>query len=223
MNKKQLRKELVEIGKRIAEEKLVIGPGGNSSARLGNIIYMKASGIPFESAKEEHYIGVDLKTGKIVDGKLKPSCEISMHLGCYRVRNDIGAVLHSHGPYSVAYGMLGKELKAFTPDFIAVVKTNIPLVKYVVPSTNVLAEVVKEPIKNHNGVLLANHGLLTVGSNLKEAFYRTLLVEDAIKTIIYARALGVRMRFFTEKEFCEIDNLKAESYRRKLLSKILKD
>jgi len=219
MDKKQLRKELVEIGKRIAEENLVIGPGGNSSARLGNIVYMKASGIPFESAKEEHYVGIDLKSGKSVDGKLKPSCEISMHLGCYKVRNDIGAVIHSHGPFSVAWGMSGKTLKLFTPDFIAVVGTEIPTIKYVLPSTKTLASEVQKVIKKYNGVILANHGVLTVGANLKEAFYRTLLVEDAIRTIMIASMLGTKMHYFTEKEFCGVDNLKAESYRRKLLKK----
>ncbi len=215
-----IKTELVDIGRRITSKDLVIGPGGNTSARLvvnnKNIIYLKASGKCFEDAKVNDYVGVDLKTENVVDGKLKPTCEINMHLICYHVRNDVHAVVHTHPTYATAYGMLEKSLKAFTPDFIAVVGLEVPVVKYTVPAGKELALGVSKHIKNNNAVFLMNHGLLTVGSNLKEAFYRTLIIEDAAKTYFVATMLG-KFKLFTIQQAQQIDNLDAERYRRKLL------
>lgn len=213
---KKIKKELVDLGRKLTDKGLVVGPGGNTSARLGNIIYMKASGITFEKATESDYIGVDLKTGEVVYGQKKPTCEILMHLECYLGREDISAVVHTHPPYAIAYAMLGKTLKQFTPDFVAVINSDVPTIKYVIPAGKELATEVSKTIKKYNAVLMANHGLLTVGTNLKEAYYRTLLVEDSCKTVISAQSLG-RMRYFTKKEVDAVDNLEAEDYRRLLL------
>ena len=136
-NTESILAELVEFGKRIADKQLVVGPGGNTSARLtldtGDIIYMKASGKCFEDGNISDYIGVNLKTKQAVEGNLKPTCEISLHLKCYELRSDVNAVIHTHPPYATAYAMLGKTLKAFTPDFVAVVGTEIPTAGYVPP------------------------------------------------------------------------------------------
>ena len=211
-----IKKNLVEIGKKIADKGLVVGPGGNISARVDNIVYMKASGICFEEAKTSDYIRVDLKTGNIVDGSKKPTCEITMHLGCYLKRKDIGAVVHTHPPIATAVGMQDITLRPFTPDLVALVDSDVPTIKYVIPSGRELAEVIKKVIKKHNAILMCNHGLLTVGSNLVEAYYRTLLIEDACKTFVAAKSLG-KMKIFTKKEAKQINNLKAESYRKALL------
>ncbi|HOP95349.1 MAG TPA: class II aldolase/adducin family protein [Dictyoglomaceae bacterium] len=211
-------KELVEIGRKIAEKGLVVGPGGNISERLGDVVYMKASGICFESAKEEDYVGVDLNTGKVVDGRLRPTSEMWMHLECYKVREDVSAVIHTHPVFSIAYAFQGEPLKPFTPDMVALLGSEIPVIEYVVPGGKEFASEVGKVIKNCNGVLVKNHGLVTVGSNLKEAYYRTLLVEDGIKMVIFAKLLG-KMQFFTEEQIEEIDNLEAEKYRKKLLKR----
>ncbi len=212
----KIKKELVDLGKKLTDKGLVVGPGGNTSARLGNIIYMKASGITFEEATESDYIGVDLKTGEVVDGEKKPTCEILMHLGCYLVRNDIFAVVHTHPPYAIAYAMLGKTLKPFTPDFVAIINSDVPTIGYVIPAGRELADEVSKVVKKYNAVLMTNHGLLTVGTNLKEAYYRTQLIEDSCKTIISAQSLG-KMKYFTEEEADAVDKLEAEDYRRTLL------
>jgi L-fuculose-phosphate aldolase len=216
MNRKKIKQELVGIGKKIAERMLVVGPGGNISARAGGLVCMKASGVTFEEAKETDYVGVNLKTGKLIDGKLRPTSEINMHLACYRVRSNINAVIHTHPTYATAYGMLGKTLHPFTPDFVAFVRSSIPAIRYIVPTGKELAEAVSCAVKKHNGVFMMNHGLLTVGFNLKEAYYRTLLIEESIKTIIGAKILG-KMRFLTKHQINQINNLSAETYRRKKL------
>jgi L-fuculose-phosphate aldolase len=217
MNEKmKIKTQLVKYGKKIAERKLVVGPGGNISARAGEVVFMKASGIAFEEAEESDYIGVELHTGKVVEGDLKPTCEIQMHLACYLIREDVRAVIHTHPPLSTAVAMGGGSLKAFTPDFAALVGPEVPVVEYVIPAGKELAEAVKQVVSEHNGVLLANHGLLTVGANLKEAYYRTLLIEDACKSLLAANVLG-KMQFFTPEQMAQIIGLEAERYRKSLL------
>ncbi|MCK5595076.1 class II aldolase/adducin family protein [bacterium] len=217
MKNDKIREQLMEIGKKIADKELVVGPGGNTSARIGNIVYMKASGICFEEAKTSDYIGVDLKTGDIVCGSKKPTCEIAMHLGCYLERKDVSAVIHTHPPIATAVGMQDITLSPFSPDLAALVG-DVPTIGYVVPGGKELAKEVRNIIKKHNAVLMCNHGLLTVGSNLKEAYYRTLLIEDACKTFVATKVLG-KMKFFTENQVEQINNMEAESYRKMLLKK----
>ena len=213
-----IRKQLVEIGKKLDDKGFVIGPGGNTSARCGQVIYMKASGISFDSAETTDYVGVDLKTGKVVDGAKRPTCEILTHLGCYQVREDIGAVVHSHPPLSVGYGMLGTTLKPFTPEMVAILCSDVPTIKPIVTSGATLAMEVKKAIRNHNAVFLANHGLIVVGANLREAYYRTLLIEDSVKSVVAAKILG-KMRYYTRREVRSLDESEFEKYRRKLLRK----
>jgi len=214
----KLKKELVDIGKEISKQRLIVGPGGNISARLNDIIYVKSSGICFEDAKPEDYIGVNLNTGEIIEKTSnRPTCELSMHIGCYLANNDVKAVIHTHPPLATAYAMLGIPLKAFTPDFVAVIGDSVPVIKYVIPGTVELAnEIVKFIRKGYKCVFMGNHGLITVGTNLKEALYRTILVEDSCKTVIASKILG-KMKFFTDKEIEQIDNLEIENYRRQML------
>jgi len=213
-----VRKKLVETGRKLAERTLVVGPGGNISARSGNTVYLKASGIAFEEATGGDYLAVNIKTGK-APGTRRPSSELNMHLACYNLRPEIGAVVHTHPSYSVAYAMLGKPLKNFTPDLVAYVRTDTANLPYVMPAGKQLAAAVGKAIKKHNAVFLRNHGLLTVGVNLTEAYYRTLLIEEAAKTIIAAKTLG-KMTYFTAKQAKAIDSMDVEKYRRKLLGKM---
>lgn len=215
---KAIRKELIEIGKKLEAKGQVIGPGGNTSARCGDVVYMKASGVCFEEAVPADYVGVSLKTGELVDGKKKPTCEKSAHLSCYRARPDIGAVVHTHPAFSVSYAWLGKTLVPFTPDFVAIIGSPVPVVEYMLPAGEAIAKKIMEQIKTHNAVFLANHGILCVGKNLKEAYFRCLLVEDSVKTIIGGKILGA-IKYFDEKQIRELDTSDFEKYRRSLLKK----
>lgn len=213
---KMARKDLVKYGKLIANKGLVVGPGGNMSQRVGNTVYLKASGVSFEDAKEKDYVGINLKSGKIVDGTSKPSCEILMHLGCYLARDDIMAVVHTHAPISMAVASRGVPLKPLYPDFAALVGKEVPIIRYIIPAGKELADEVVKEIKSNNCILMANHGVLTVGNNLKEAYYRMLLIEEASRTLLASYIFG-KVKFLTEEEIEDVDNLKAEDYRKALL------
>ena len=210
------RRDLLLYGRKIAERMLVVGQGGNTSARAGQTIVVKASGCAFEDCSQDDYIPIDLATGEVVGSSKKPTCEIHMHLACYLKRPDINAVIHTHPPIATGLASAGQTVPPIYPDLIALVGAEIPLLPYIVPAGKALANAVAEVIGDHNAVLLGNHGLLTVGANVREAYFRNLLVEEAAKTFLAAKAVGTPY-VLSPEEVEEVYNLEAEDYRRALL------
>lgn len=218
MDAKLARQQLVAIGRKIDQKGLVVGPGGNISMRVGQVVYIKASGKCFEDATESDFVGLDLETGQVVDGDLRPSSEYRFHCGCYKVRPDIQAVVHTHPPYATGLGCAGRSIDPITPDYVALLGRAVALTEYVVPTGPELAEVVMAAIKDHDAVLLRNHGLVTVGRTLKEAYYRTLIVESAAISIAVGSIVG-QVRYLTPEQVEQVDKLQTEKYRREQLKK----
>jgi L-fuculose-phosphate aldolase len=210
------KRDLLLYGRKIAERLLVVGPGGNTSARADNAIVVKASGCAFEDSTEDDYIPIDPKTGEVIGPKRKPTCEIYMHIACFLKRPDINAIVHTHPPIATGLAMAGQTLPPIYPDLIALVGTEIPVLPYIVPSGKQLAEAVAKAVVGHNAVLLSNHGLLTVGANVREAYFRNLIVEEAAKTWLAARSFG-QPYVLTPEQVHEVYHLEAEDYRRALL------
>jgi len=210
------KRDLLLYGRKIAERLLVVGPGGNTSARAEGAIVVKASGCAFEDCTEDDYIPIDPKTGEVIGSTRKPTCEIYMHIACFLKRPDANAVVHTHPPIATGLAMAGQTLPPIYPDLIALVGAEIPVLPYIVPSGKALAEAVAKVIVNHNAVLLGNHGLLTVGANVREAYFRNLLVEEAAKTWLAARTFG-QPYVLTPEQVQEVYHLEAEDYRRALL------
>jgi len=211
------RRELLRYGRKIAERLLVVGPGGNTSARAGaNVVVVKASGCAFEDCTEADFIPIDMTTGDVIGSSRKPTCEIHMHLACYLRRPDVHAVIHTHAPLATGVACTGQTIPPLFPDLVALVGSEIPVVPYIVPAGLKLANAVAPLVETHNAVLLGNHGVLTVGANVREAYFRNLIVEEAAKTWLAARAAGTPY-VLTPEEVDEVNHLEAEDYRRMLL------
>ncbi len=218
MNK--IIQELEQYGKLIVEKGLTAGPGGNISAKQGNTIYLSPSGFSLAEIDTNQWVKIDLKTGK-KKGKnngLRPTCEVSMHLGCYVCRSDISAVIHTHPIVATALATADVEFKALFPDFVALLSSEVPVLDYVIPAgEKIRASVTGEIKKGYNAVLLKNHGAVCVGCNLREAYYRCLVLEDAARFLLITLSIGKKPRYLTSKEVKGIDNLEAEDYRKLLL------
>jgi L-fuculose-phosphate aldolase len=217
MNMEEIRKILTEYGKKIVEKGLVAGPGGNISGRDGDFVYLSPSGFFLDEIKEDEWVKVDLKTGKIYSD-LRPTCEISMHLGIYIERKDVKAVFHTHPPITVGLISAGVKFKPFFPDFVAILGKRIPIIDYVQPGGEEIRKAVCKEIKKVNVVLLKNHGVVAVGESIKEAYTRSLIVEEAAKSLFVGIISG-KMKYLKEKEIEGIENLEAEDYRKALLKK----
>jgi L-fuculose-phosphate aldolase len=205
------RTELVKYGKKMVASGLVAGAGGNISIRSDKYVFLSPSGYALDEIKAGEYVKVELATGKVL-GKLRPTSETSMHLACYRARSDIAAIVHTHSPWAGGVISGGGNIEPMFPEFVADLD-KVVKIEYILPTTEILAERVGEVIKGCNAVLMENHGVVTIGRNLREAYYRSIIIEDAAKSLVVAKVIG-SPRFLNEKEVNEIKNLDAVRHRR---------
>ncbi|MBN1671409.1 MAG: class II aldolase/adducin family protein [Kiritimatiellae bacterium] len=206
-----VQEDLVRYGVKIAKARLVAGAGGNISARDGDTIWMKPSGFAMDEMAPGDLCGLDLATGEQTAGTNRPTSEYNMHLGVYRVRPEVTAVFHTHSPWASGVISSGVELKAMFAEFVNDLGRT-GTVPYVTPTTQRLADRMAEFVKDHDTVFMVNHGVLAVGRNMKEAFFRCCVVEDAAKSLVAASAVG-RPKFLTDDEVAEINSLDAVKFR----------
>lgn len=218
MNSMQIRQELCKYARKTVMNKLVVGPGGNISAKHEGKMYLSPSGFALDEVEPEQWVEVDIETGAITDIGLRPSSEVLMHLYAYRVNPSIGAIVHTHPPYCIAFTLVEQELPIMFPDQAALVGKTV-YVPYVLPTTDKLADAFVAKVNEASSVLLGNHGLVTTGRNLREAYYRTEVVEESSKIFLIAKAIR-EPKVLTTEEFEEIASLESEAYRIELLQKM---
>ena len=214
----QLKNELTHYSARIVRRGLVVGPGGNTSVRDGEVMWISPSGYALDDIGAEHWVAVDIASGQPRQAEPRPSSESAMHLAIYRARPDVAAIVHTHPPTTIGVISAGlDEIPFMFPDQVALVG-KAPYIDYVVPCSQELADAVVAAMLDPavNGLLMQNHGLITVGHNLKEAYYRTEVIEDAARVFWIAATVGVP-HILSALEADEIRNLEAELYRQRLL------
>lgn len=185
----QTKIDLVKFGLKIARARLVAGAGGNISARNGEIVWMKPSGFAMDEMDPDDLCGMDLASGRQVAGKNKPTSEVNMHLGIYRVRPDVKAIFHTHSPWASGVITSGIKLRPLFAEF-AEVLGRTATVPYVTPTTQALADAMAGCAKTHDTIFMVNHGVLAVGADMKQAYYRVVIVEDVAISYVAARVTG---------------------------------
>ncbi len=212
---------LVATARRLPQEGLVRGAGGNVSAREGDTMWISPSGMSFEDAGSGDYPGVSISTGEITSGTRRPSSEVLMHLAIYRRRPEVRATIHTHPPMTQALTAAGHDLRPMFADYYVYLGKNVPHLPYVTVTTPELAARVEDVVKSADcyGIVLRNHGLITVGTSIKEAFYRTLAVEEQAAIQHGALQVGAPA-FLSDDELAKLDQLSSEAYRRELLQRM---
>jgi len=178
---------LCQIGERLYRKNLIAGCGGNLSFRqTDGTVVITPSGVAKGFLVPGDLLTVDLE-GHILSGSAKPSSEMRLHLETYRQRPDVGAIVHAHPPVSTAYTLLGRPF----PDNIHTegrgVLGTVGTVPYISPASDALANACADALKEMNVILMANHGAVTVGCDLLQAYNRMETLEAT--AIIYRDAL----------------------------------
>ena len=212
-----IREDLLKYGIKIARAGLVAGAGGNISAREGKIIWMKPSGFAMDDMTPNDLCGMDLATGRQVRGKNKPTSEVNMHLGIYRERPDTQVVFHVHSPWASGIFSSGAELKPMFAEFICDLG-RVGTIPYITPTTQALADAVTAAGRKFDTIFMENHGMIALGANAKQAFYRCLVVEDAAKSMVAAAIVG-KPRFLTTKQQNDLKNLSGIQHRIQTMSR----
>lgn len=210
-----IRDELIAYGRKIYQAHLVVGAGGNISARDGETIWMKPSGFAMDDMGPEDLCGMDLASGRQICGPHRPTSEVNMHLGIYRVRPDVKVVFHTHSPWACGVVSAGVELRPMFAEFVNDLgrRTAVP---YITPTTQALADAIAEAAREHETIFMANHGAVCLGVNMKQAYYRCLIVEDAAKSMVAAAIVG-RPQFLTAEQEADLMALSAPQHRVKMM------
>ncbi|NIR50715.1 class II aldolase/adducin family protein [candidate division KSB1 bacterium] len=188
-NETQLRQALVEAGRRMYNRGYVAANDGNISVRLDNErILTTPTGVSKGFMSADSMVVVDLRGKSLSSGK--PSTELPMHLYVYTQRSDVHAVVHAHPPHATGFATAGLALdKCVLAEVIVTIGT-IPLAEYGTPSTGELPQTLAPYIHSCEAFLMANHGVVTVGKDLMDAYFKMERVEHYAKIIFIARALG---------------------------------
>ena len=163
---------------------------GNISVRLGaDRLLMTPKSVCKGFMTPDMMCITDLE-GRKLQGDRDPSSEMLMHLEVYRQRPDVQAVVHAHPPTATGFAVAGIPLDRAVLAEVLTTLGSIPIAEYATPSTAELPEAVRKYIKAHDGMLLANHGALTVGADLFAAYYKMETIEHFAKISLVARLLG---------------------------------
>lgn len=184
-----IRSSIVEVSKLLYAKNLATAFEGNVSVIEDGRIYITPSAICKGFLSEDMLVVLDME-GNVLEGGYKPSSEAKMHLAAYRSRPDIKSVVHAHPPYATAFAVANKpiETKAY-PEMI-VLYGKIPLAAYGTPSTDEIYYGMNQYIKDYDIMLLANHGVIALGSNVYDAFFKLESAEGLAKVLTLARQLG---------------------------------
>ena len=186
----QERNRIIHFGKKLATSNLTTGTGGNLSIanRKENLAAISPSGIDYFQIRPENVAVVNM-AGEIQDGNSKPSSELGFHLELYNTRTDVQAVVHTHSVYATTIACLHWELPA-VHYLVGFSGNKVPLAPYATYGTKKLARNVVEGIGSYNAVLLANHGLVTVGANIDAAFATAEEIELVAQVYYQAKNVG---------------------------------
>jgi L-fuculose-phosphate aldolase len=202
-----LRADIVEVGRRMYARGYTASNDGNISARLGaDRLLMTPKSVCKGFMTPDMMCITDLD-GRKLHGDRDPSSEMLMHLEVYRQRPDVQAVVHAHPPTATGFAVAGIPLDRAVLAEVLTTLGSIPIAEYATPSTRELPEAVRKYIKAHDGMLLANHGALTVGGDLFGAYYKMETIEHFAKISLVARLLG-RENLLSREEVMRLQDLR---------------
>lgn len=182
------KNELIEYGRMAGDKNYTPGISGNLSARCGDMVVITSSGVANGYLTENDFAVVDFD-GNAIEGK-KPSSERMLHIEFYKKRPEMNYVMHAHSPYLTAFASAGIALDdKISPEIIYCFE-KIPLAEYSIPGSKELVEKTSKYFENYDVVLMANHGVIIAGKDIKDAFYKLDLCENYAKTVICAKLLG---------------------------------
>ena len=201
------RADIVEVGRRTYARGYVASNDGNISIRLDDhTILTTPKSVSKGFMTPDMMVVVDLEGTKI-RGSRDASSELLMHLEVYKNRPDVRAVVHAHPPTATGFAVAGIPLDRAVLAEVVTTLGSIPIAEYGTPSTPELPAAVRKYIKAHDGLLLANHGALTVAGDVFAAYYKMETIEHFAKISLVARQLG-REHLLSREEVLRLQSLR---------------
>jgi L-fuculose-phosphate aldolase len=156
--------------------------------------------------KPEDLCKVDYE-GKQLAGTRKRTSEVLLHLAVYKTRPDVQAVVHCHPPHATAFAVAREPIPKCVLPEVEVFLGEVPMALYETPGTQKFAETIVPYVKDCNTIILANHGTVTFGPTLENAYFNTEIIDAYCRILILARQLGP-VNYFTDAQAKELLDLK---------------
>ena len=185
-----LRKEICEVGRRVYQRGYVAANDGNISVRMeADRVLCTPTGVSKGYLSEDMLAVCDMD-GEQIAGSMKISSEIRMHLEIYKLRSDVNSVVHAHPPTATGFAVAGIELTQCVLPEVIVSLGGVPLAAYGTPGGPDIVEPMKPLLRQYDAVLMANHGVVTLGQHVMDAHFKMETVEHFAKIALVAHQLG---------------------------------
>jgi L-ribulose-5-phosphate 4-epimerase len=184
------KQDIIKAALEIKANRLIELSGGNVSMRQPNgDIIITPSGMSYEGMVSDDLIVMDIE-GKVIEGTRRPSVDTEAILYIYKHMPEVNAVIHTHQPYATAAGLIGDTLPVAVTTLSNVTLGEVNVAPFSSPATIDMGIQAVNYANGKRAVILKHLGVITMGSNLKEALYAAVYMETAAKTYLVAKAAG---------------------------------
>jgi L-fuculose-phosphate aldolase len=203
----KLREQMCEIGRRVYNKGFAAANDGNISYRLSeDRVLCSPTRISKGFMKPDDLCIVDMD-GKQVSGKRKRSSEILLHLTIMKTRPDVRSCVHCHPPHATAFAVAHEPIPKCTMPEFEVFLGEVAITPYETPGGQKFADTVIPYVKDTDTIILANHGTITYGSDLEDAYFKTEIIDAYCRILILAKQIG-RVEYYSDEKAAELIRLK---------------
>jgi L-ribulose-5-phosphate 4-epimerase len=187
----QERKLLAELHQQLFEAGLVVWSGGNISQRVEGGFLIKPSGLMYSELTPESMVYCDLE-GKVIEGAHSPSSDTAAHAFVYKNMKDVGGVVHTHSNYACAFAAVNEPIPCILTAIADEFGGDIPVGPFAEIGDDSIGRGIVQTLAGHRSkaVLMAQHGVFTIGKDAREALKAAVMCEDVAKSAHLAKALG---------------------------------
>jgi L-fuculose-phosphate aldolase len=207
MNEYKLKEQMCEIGRRLYAKGFAAANDGNITVRLNEReILCTPTMVSKGYMKPEDICKVDYN-GKQLAGSRKRTSEVLLHLVVYKLNPAVNAVVHCHPPHATAFAVAHEPIPKCVLPEVEVFLGEVPIAEYETPGNQKFADTIAPFVKDCNTILLANHGTVTFGPDLQNAYFNTEIIDAYCRILILSKLLG-RVNYFDERQTRELLALK---------------
>lgn len=191
--KQYLIKKIVEVCQKLDEKGFGANHDGNVSARFDEFLFATPTAESKGAIVEDMIITLDMQ-GKKVQGIGRPFSEIKLHLAAYQARPEAMAVVHAHPPFATARGMCRKSLEVHIPEAVISIGDQIPVGDFAMPGEPINDQIIADCLSLADVFMLPGNGVLSIGTDIEQAYFRVELLEHVCKIDFYAQQMGDSFR-----------------------------
>ncbi|MCU1579700.1 MAG: class aldolase/adducin family protein [Rhodoglobus sp.] len=185
------KQDILEYCLRSMEYGLNFNTQGNISLRVPdqkNRFLITPTDLEYDKMTVDDIVLVD-EDANVIEGRHEPSSEVTVHLAVYRRRPDVTAIVHTEPIFANVWGVIGEPITGTLVNMVIYTKGDVPIMPFALSNNTAFGDAMCDVMGDLNAVVWANHGLLTVGDNLRDAFKTSVAVESAAQVLLHARSI----------------------------------